>query len=999
MKRIWFVAGALLAATALSAQTGDLLDARSVLRSAEQPQAVGAPKALSKYAVLLADIRKYRVDSHSLSGDAAAKGWFALLDRAMETGTIEWGGDFDSFDDVTQQMVGVKSVLASLPPPKVWPSLRAEATQRVRKDPQSIELLATRLLTEALDNDVSAMKATVVQIEAATSGADPARRLNVLYAVSMARTLVAKIYGTADDIVAAFEATLEQSAELPSPPIVEVPDLVGMVGEARAAELLRKAVASPARLQLRGGDDTRKLARRVALQESAHLRLPQWSFVDSLDAAALYEEFQQRFGSDSAPAGGYDPFRNDADIYYLLSTIVSEQQAKAEKALISITRSGVLHLPRSAVEALQRAEQNEALYKFLHGMLATRPDLLAWDVYIEQASYTGHSEQALALIRELLARKDLNAHVRGELLRRESEALLAANRIDAAVTQMRRQIAGRPAANDKALLQSTQTAVRLAEIGLLLRRNDLVTEGLRYAEAATAFDTEAFGYDRPGLIQRMLRTYRRTGRPVQAQALAVRELSRPSEVNPQFEELGLPMPDAPKRLALIELVGLYAAADRHADVLAVLGDSRQWSARDLSELTDEKDSLGVPVGMSAARALAATGNGEAATKILRGLLDRLPGYDPAYELFTRLAGDRAIPELESLYSRDQFEERPLIWKAHVLSERGMFAEAEQVSRQAIAIDPSDGEQGSMDRLRAYAVLAGILEGKGDRQNAALYRSAIEAIRLSENADEFHAVGMYDRAFGLYRDALARFSDAYCIQSRLAIQLTRQGRHGEAASHYRRAYELMPESFGRVESHCFGCESVFRDADAQGIAEEVFTQAIRRDSLKPQTRYLLGYLREEQRRYKEALQEFRSAVALDDQYLNAWKHLHELGERTYVESGELDIARLKLLRLDPRQRHVRYDLRTVGNLASLWKEADGVAATKASEVGAVYRLTASAEKYDEAIGKLPPAMRMQVEEFASLGDESRAVTNPDPQSILARHAIVGLAGNLMAATSE
>ena len=35
---------------------------------------------------------------------------------------------------------------------------------------------------------------------------------------------------------------------------------------------------------------------------------------------------------------------------------------------------------------------------------------------------------------------------------------------------------------------------------------------------------------------------------------------------------------------------------------------------------------------------------------------------------------------------------------------------------------------------------------------------------------------------------------------------------------------MPDSFGRVESHCFGCESVFQGADAQALAERVFTCA-------------------------------------------------------------------------------------------------------------------------------------------------------------------------------
>ena len=99
--------------------------------------------------------------------------------------------------------------------------------------------------------------------------------------------------------------------------------------------------------------------------------------------------------------------------------------------------------------------------------------------------------------------------------------------------------------------------------------------------------------------------------------------------------------------------------------------------------------------------------------------------------------------------------------------------------------------------------------------------------------------VYLRAFQTYREALEIFSDAYCIQSRLAVQLNRQGRRKEALEHYRRAYELMPSSFGRVESHCFGCESVFQSAEAQSIAEQVFVDIIRKSPERPQAQYPPG----------------------------------------------------------------------------------------------------------------------------------------------------------------
>ena len=87
------------------------------------------------------------------------------------------------------------------------------------------------------------------------------------------------------------------------------------------------------------------------------------------------------------------------------------------------------------------------------------------------------------------------------------------------------------------------------------------------------------------------------------------------------------------------------------------------------------------------------GQKAAAQKIDDALLDQFPGLDRGYELLLLLNGTNVIPRLDELFARDQFEERPLIWKAHVLQQENQLAEAEKIIRQAIAIDPTDGEEG------------------------------------------------------------------------------------------------------------------------------------------------------------------------------------------------------------------------------------------------------------------------------------------------------------------
>src|SRR5207249_3562492 len=118
---------------------------------------------------------------------------------------------------------------------------------------------------------------------------------------------------------------------------------------------------------------------------------------------------------------------------------------------------------------------------------------------------------------------------------------------------------------------------------------------------------------------------------------------------------------------------------------------------------------------------------------------------------------------------------------------GKMEEAEKCARQAITIDPSDGEQGPGRRMRGYAVLADIRERRGDAKEAETLRGAVTAIRHSEEADRFYEAGLLTRAVKMYEEALSHFTNAYCIQSRLALRMAELGDMAGAEEHYRRAY--------------------------------------------------------------------------------------------------------------------------------------------------------------------------------------------------------------------
>ncbi len=63
------------------------------------------------------------------------------------------------------------------------------------------------------------------------------------------------------------------------------------------------------------------------------------------------------------------------------------------------------------------------------------------------------------------------------------------------------------------------------------------------------------------------------------------------------------------------------------------------------------------------------------------------------------------------------------------------------------------------------MLADIRAAQGSAEEASQLRSAVQAIRMAEHADDLIHAGLIQRRTKRYLAALTKFSDAYCIQSR------------------------------------------------------------------------------------------------------------------------------------------------------------------------------------------------------------------------------------------
>lgn len=739
---------------------------------------------------------------------------------------------------------------------------------------------------------------------------------------------------------------------------IEVPDLVTLVGAAKAEELLRKAIVASDPVSVSVGDATRKLAQKLAVELIAELKTPQWGLV-TYNSPELYEALTRRFPPPSTrPAGIFSALagrssapdrwsyeRENAAQMYLVSLIVAGRSAEAVDLLkqrmgAAASRPMNAYAVTQQLTEIDRAGHSAAVYETVRKMLSENPDLPLWSIYRSVAARTGKTAEMLQQAREIAARPGLDASQQREIRSILISALLAADQVDEAVPLMEAHLA------DAAVPSSdkSNTAIQLARLGTILAKPRWTQRGITASLAAINQPDIQSAYMGSYTLLEVLNLMTENKQHAQALEIIGDQLARNAAAGRQKTTMEMRMRSRPdnSRELLAESIQIYHDASRHADALELLRTAPTWQASDLSEILTSEAGGDQPLGYIAAAALADAGQKDQARKILHALLDQRGGYDPAYELLIKIDGAAALPKLDELFSRDRFEERPLIWRAEILRQQRNLDEAEKTARQAIAIDPSDGEQPRGDRMRVYAVLANTLADKGNAEQAKFFREVVAAIRMSEDADRLHTAGLLKRAVEMYQAALTHFSDAYCIQSRLAIQLANMGMDRAAAEHYQRAYELMPESFGRVESHCFGCEQAFASEQAQSIAERVFTKFAGDQPKKPQVHYLLGYLREAQQRYPQALESFKTATTLDPDYLNAWKHIQGLAKHVQLSSADADAAALNMIRLDPLQRHAPAPLQEIRSLRPLWEAVATARVVVPQSPTELLRLDASAE---------------------------------------------------------
>ena len=1004
------------------ASAQDYLGASNVLHQVAERNAKPADKReKTESEKLRDDLKSFRESVTNLTPADAAQHWLDLVDRAVKVQQQQAQNYNPSSIPIQPD-----DVLGALPPPTAWSALaKAIAARPPAKNGEKINEAGLRLLAAALTGDTAGRNREIASLQNMTTTADPLSSYfynNFLQQLGQATLAMSD---DPDDILKSLGYQLAygngQSVQQ-----LQVPNLVSLIGAEKTEAFLRKALVAPnVALQFRTPNDTSRLAQKLALELMDQLKTPQWGLVNSLDAVELYEALDKHFGvstnSLAALTGltngipGMNPpnFMDDsqkqvAEVYYMLGLISKDRTVEAVAVAKKLKGPGVEYMFGEAFKAMENAGFTSALDNFFNALLSQDPTLPFWDQYVEVAADAGQTDRMLALVRAAAARDDLSDNQKAALHQILFKALLAADDVDGAVQQARQLIALDATTPSNNGYNGGQLGVMIARIGVLLQRPELIEEGIAAAKKWLATPAgQNFSSGNLGtVVVSLAQIFFEIKRGPEAESILTDALANATQ--PGTAQGGESWnPGGAPRQILTELATLYYKAGRYDDVLTLLEQSPDWGAKDLSDLFDTSSfddgdvsvmwlhtpgESPLPVPYLAAFSLAATGQKAAAQKIDDAVLNHYPGLDRGYELLLSLNGTNAVPRLDELFARDQFQERPLIWKAHLLRQENQLAEAEKIIRQAVAIDPSDGEEGRGDRMRAYSELSAILTACGDNKDSDDYSNVVKSIRLSEDADQFYTAGLLKHAIGMYEQALDYFSDAYCIQSRLAVQLAALGKIAEAEEHYRRAYELMPDSFGRVESHCFGCERVFDGERAQSIAEKVFVQLAAERPNKPQVHYLLGYLRTEQERYNEALTNYLTAVSLDPDYLNAWVKAQEASEQTLMSPQKRDEIVFNILRLDPLQRHAQPDFQRVSNLNGLWMAVVTAASRQPPPATDLFALDASKSALEKK--EAAPTSGQQMVESEIIRQTQEQGKNLSPALAVGQTPFVRVAGAMI-----
>ena len=978
----------------------DLLGARALVERAKASVGEKAAKTetvtpeQSKRDAFAKEVTAYRKGCTALSPEEAAKQWLALVDGVLDLPRDASRGyssysQFDAFSNMDREIddtdLSLRLIISIVPGPSAWDALdkavgeRTGSTQKAKRINAVLRILMD-LLHERLadvDGSVTALKESIGKNAnpfGMNYGSNADQRMIPL------KTAIRETvgFGSKEEIVASFKETLDSAGKSKQRQTqLKVPDLCQLTTEAEARELLKRVILlDGVQPQVASGGKTLKLLKTVLLEEMENTKQPLWALVSSPKDTALFEALDQQFPQTKEPKAttqgspfmrnnsygsgyGSQHARKQASSNYLIGLISAGRIDDALKIAKANEPSGGAVYSNGGFSRGLQGSVGPNMFRFVDQLLTDDPKSGWWPLYMSTALMTQQSDAALARVSKVLEDTTLETPLRLTLLKGKSSLDLSLGNIEAGIASLLEICdieLNETATNNETRSQFGRGASQqLTQMGLLLKRPKLLDRGIALTTEITkkSQQQQRYGgnswYQYSGLVELLIKAERYA----EAEGLVLKGIEATLKAKSiQTAQSGMSSfshGQMPINLSaqLTVLIRLYDKLGRTDDIWYLLQEVPWWGT---PILPLNNKHLVVPT----AKALAASDRSDEAVQLLKRFLLSRSVSDEAYELLVSLDPPDLLDWLDQMYARDKFEERPLIWKAVVLKNKGQLDAAEAAVRHALKVDPTDGETQAGQRVIAYGILGDILEAKGKGEDATFFRNVVSSVRKAEEGDTFSEAGLTSKSISLYEQAEQDFVDAYCVQWRLAERLHTLGRYEEAEKHYEIAFERMPEQFGRVASFCFGCNGVFQKEHSRSVAERILSRLVKTHPDNPQIHFLIGQLYQAKRENSEAYEHFRKAVELDPQYLDAWEKLYSLSRQLFLPKSESDTMVVHALTLDPLQRHFGSGIESMGKIRALWSVMEKNQDLAIDSETVSIELSATKADMDAMLAKMGPA---------------------------------------------
>ncbi|RYG36723.1 tetratricopeptide repeat protein [bacterium] len=787
----------------------------------------------------------YQVASRTMTPEAAARRWLELLYAPPRAEGKRVG--FSTLGGI--HVVGFRDLVMALPSPEAWPAIADGIRKRTSGQPKGLKNTSLNLFAELLAGDSAAQWKALEAIRAV--GKVEVDKSDLV--ANLARA-------TGDEgryrswVVATLKGGPSRSA-----PSIYVPDLVSWVGAPQAERWISDLlVRHPAAIAAIQGDETKALAKRLALQKSTSLSNAPWGIVDSPDDLPLIEAFVTRWGESGASKVAADRvaglIKAGRDEDALRQAIADDSDfgygGSEESDFVvrdSLGRPGFFRLSQRLFRKVG-----------VHGS--------GWQ-FAESALASGQLEEFERTIQEALRKPKLDDHSRQALRDVLLEMRLATGRVNSALDLLRKMASDSEPNEDTRI----QRAVEIARLGSALSFPKVEQEGIALAEKLDADRKRRFLIS---ISKAYIDLLIDLGRNAEAEKLLVESYRQEAKTlydEPRFINGAWIVPR--RSGSLFELASFYYRTGRPQELRSLLDAAPEWGVVDVAAFgrgntTVYADAEMVPPALMAAWALAETGERGMARTLLDRILTDSSGYDPAYRLSIELADDDAIPELDRLLTLNPRQERPLIWKAIVLQEKGRLEEAAMAVRRAIALDASDEKTPIARRRFAHKVLSEILTAKGEGKEAEIHARLWRASQKLSDAAKLQKLGLRSQALQIRLEALRNVDDPI-ERLQAGAELEAFGRREEAEAQYKAAYGTLARSLPQIVPDALRRTGVlYPTLLARRAAESILETAPANSSAL----YFLGRLRMEVGRLNEARSLLQRAIKADPENAEAAESL-------------------------------------------------------------------------------------------------------------------------------